>query len=202
MKTLTLVTLVILFSVARAGAQDLPFAAFTKAVQEEKGGFAGDKGNLSTIFQAERVRLGPAFESELWKYLADDAEKHYWIGLFLTARSYLHGKDSLPDLAFTIHLRALEILGPRHDPRSLGRRVTINRHLAIASKLAGKQLDAERFRDNAEAIINENDNLSAYIAGQSSYNRCIYQSIHGDITDCKENEAPAERIVARGWLNS
>ncbi len=183
-------------------AQEVPFASFERAVREEKGGFAGDKSKLSKVFQDERNRLGKDFESELWKYLGDDADKHFWIAAFLTSGSYLHGNPAMPGLAFQIRTRNLKLLEGRTDNRSRGRAVSINRHLAISAKLEGKQTDAIMYRDKAEAIFaKDRDGLWAYVSGQTDYSRCVYENIEGSIDACDPNPPPKERIVSAGWMN-
>lgn len=180
-------------------AQSEPFEDFRKAVKAEPGGFAGNKGNLSKVFNDERIRLGESFETELWRYLEDDPDKHFWIAFFIDSKSYLHGSTPLPALAFKIRKRSLELLG--NDKRSRGRRVSVLRELAIASKLTGDQEQALRFRDKAEELVKDRD-LSPYIPGRTRYDICIYENITGSISSCNENEAPPERIITGGWLNS
>src|SRR5258707_8959771 len=79
-----------------------PFAILDEQVRSQPGGWNGDKSKLSTVFAAELQRLGSEFESALMKYIANDAEKHYWISLFLEDESYLHGSKPLPHLAMLI----------------------------------------------------------------------------------------------------
>lgn len=184
-------------------AQEVPFTSFERAVREEKGGFAGDKSKLSKVFQDERNRLGKDFESELWKYLGDDADKHFWIAAFLTSSSYLHGNPAMPELAFQIRTRNLKLLEGRTDDRSRGRAVSINRHLAISAKLEGKQTDAIMYRDKAKAILaKDRDGLRAYVSGQTDFSRCVYENIEGSIAGCDPNPPPKERIISAGWMNS
>lgn len=202
MKKSIILCLLLLLSASVAVAQDLPFDSFRKAVKEERGGFAGNKENLSKIFNAERIRLGQSFETELWKYLESDADKHFWISSFITAKSYLHGNAPLSELAFRIRTIALELLKDKNDKRSLGRKVTINRHLAVSSKLARNQIDAVRYRDNAEALVAKHDDIGAYISGRTDYDICIYQNITESIDGCLEDKTPKEKIITRGWLNS
>lgn len=184
-------------------AQDKPFARFVKAVKEESGGFAGNKENLSRFFNEERIRLGTNFETELWKYLGDDAEKHYWISGFLTWKSYLHGNEQLPELAFQIRLKGLRLLEKRKDDRSLGRIVTMGRQLAVSAKLVGRQDDAQQFRDNVEKILAKHgDDLAAYLGARSEFDVCVYENIAGSIEKCDPNPPPKEKIISAGWMNS
>ncbi len=103
--------------------QSKPFAAFDKALKNEKSGFSGNKENLSKVFNEERIRLGGSFETELWKYIGDDVEKIYWLNLFVESESYLHGNDSLPDLAFKIRQKGLELLNSKNDKKSLAEKL-------------------------------------------------------------------------------
>src|SRR5882724_5424619 len=79
-----------------------PFAILDEQVRNQPGGWNGDKSKLSTVFAAERQRLGSAFESDLMKYIADDPERHYWISSFIEDSSYLHGNKPLPYLSMLI----------------------------------------------------------------------------------------------------
>ena len=196
-KTLTLSVLVLLLAIC-ALAQSKPFEDFQRAVKAEPGGFAGNKGNLSRVFNQERVRLGSSFETELWRYLGDDPDKHFWVASFLDLKSYLHGNSPLPELAFKIRERLLDVLG--NDKRSRGRRVSVLRELAIASKLTGNQERALRFRDEAEELGKDTD-LSPYISGRTRYDVCVYENLSGNISSCNESETPTERIISGGWLN-
>jgi TonB family protein len=197
-----LVALILVYS-GVVFAQSEPFAIFSRAVKEERGGFSGNKENLSRVFNEVRIGLGAEFEFELWKYLSDDAEKHYWLSLFLTSRSYLHGNEPLPELARQIQIKALSLLAERDDLESRGRVVSINRRLAISSKLDGNQEDAVRFRDKAEFEINEyGKSLSPYIAGQTDYDNCVYRNIESSIDECDPVPRPKERVVSAGWLNN
>lgn len=175
MNKLLAIVFVFFISCGFASAQNKPFELFIDAVKNEKGGFSGNKENLSIIFNQERLRLGDKFEAELWKYLGNDPDKHYWIGSFVSSRSYLHGNTPMPDLAIQIYQKATDLLASKNDERSLGRKVTIYRRLAVLSKLLGKQNDAVGFRDRAEAIITKNEEVGAYVGVQTEYNNCVLQ---------------------------
>ncbi len=83
MRKILLIGWIICFASIYSFAQNKSFEVFDKAVKEQKGGFSGNKEYLSKIFNDERNRLGDNFETELWKYIGDDIEKHYWLGLSL-----------------------------------------------------------------------------------------------------------------------
>lgn len=183
-------------------AQTKPFAAFDKAIKEQKGGFSGNKEYLSKIFNDERNRLGDEFETELWKYLGDDVEKHYWLNSFVESDSYLHGNKSLPELAFKIRQKAIDLLGKKSDKRSLGRKVTLNREQAIYYHNTGKRDLAIKSKNAAEVILKEDDEISAYVGGMTRLDRCIYSNLESDTSFCeKESQKPIETIVSSGYVN-
>ncbi|MEO7659314.1 MAG: energy transducer TonB [Pyrinomonadaceae bacterium] len=192
---------VILLSVAAIG-QTNPFEYFKKALKEERGGFSGNKEKLSGVFAEERKRLGDRFETELWTYLGNDADKHYWVSFFVASKSYLHGNSPLPELAFKIRSRAVELLKDRNDESNLGRKVTMYRMLAVSAKLMEKQDEAVRFHEAAESILQKGKEIGAYLGARSQYDICVYDNIAGSIGNCKEADVPKERIINSGWLNS
>ena len=54
----------------------------------------------------------------------------------------------------------------------------------------------------AEAILKENDELSAYVAGFTRLNKCIYSNLESDTSFCeKESQKPVEVIVSSGYVN-
>ncbi len=191
----------IFLSVAAIG-QTQPFDDFRKVLKDEPGGFAGNKEKLSGIFAEERKKLGDRFETELWNYLGRDPDKHYWLAFFVASKSYLHGNDPLPELAFKIRSRGVELLKDRNDNGSLGRKVTMYRMLAVSAKLTGKQDEAVRFHDAAESILRKGNDLGAFLGGRSQYDICVYDNVVGSVADCKEADVPKERTISAGWLNS
>lgn len=182
-------------------AQRPPFKAFDKAVKEGRGGFAGDKGKLSKIFDDERLRLGEAFESELWKYIDRDPEKQYWIALFITERTYLHGNEPLPELANRIREQTLTLLGGNKDKKSLGRKYSLLRSMAIAAKQLRLETKALEYRSRAENILENYKDLSPYISGLTDYKKCVYANLQIEILPCSEDSAPKETIISAGVLN-
>ncbi len=185
-----------------AFSQSQPFDVFDKAVKTEKAGFSGNKENLSKVFNQERIRLGDKFETELWKYIGDDVEKHYWLNFFVESDSYLHGNKSLPELAFEIRRKGLDLLNKKDDKRSLGRMVTLNRKQAIYYHNVGKRDLAIKSKNIAETILKENDEISAYVAGFTRLNKCIYSNLESDTSFCeKESQKPIEVIVSSGYVN-
>lgn len=183
-------------------AQLKPFTDFDKAVKEEKGGFSGNKENLSKIFNDERNRLGENFEVEFWKYLGDDIEKHYWLNSFIESDSYLHGNKPLPEMAFKVRQKGLELLAKKNDKKSLGRKVTLNRRQAIYYHNIGKRDLAVKSKITAEDILKESDEISAYVGGFTRLSKCIYSNLEGDTSFCEEEaKKPIETIVASGYVN-
>ena len=88
MRKIICICFLICFASLFSLAQDKPFESFDNAVKTEKAGFSGNKENLSKVFNQERIKLGDNFETELWKYLGNDIEKHYWLNFFVESTSY------------------------------------------------------------------------------------------------------------------
>jgi len=171
-------------------------------VKTEKAGFSGNKENLSKVFNQERIRLGDNFETQLWKYIGDDIEKHYWLNSFVESDSYLHENKPLPELAFRIRQKGLELLDSKDDEKSLGRKVTLNRRQAIYSHNVGKRDSAVNSKTIAENILKKNDEISAYVSGMSRLDKCIYENLAGDTSFCEsESKKPIETIVSSGFVN-
>lgn len=201
MKKFIYICFTICFVSVFASAQNQPFETFSKAVKEQSGGFSGNKENLSTVFNQERIRLGENFETELWKYLENDVEKHYWIGFFLSSKSYLHENPPLPKLAFEIRRKGLELLENKNDKKSVGRKVVFSRLLAVAAQKFGKQDLAINYKNNAESLLSKNEELSVYITAMSDYDLCIYKNLEKDSSFCKEDDKPKEQIIIGGIIN-
>lgn len=204
MKKIVVANFIILVLCGFVFAQSKPFEVFEKAVKEQRAGFSGNKENLSTVFNKERIRLGENFETELWKYLGKDIEKHYWISSFLTSKSYLHGNTPLDDLAFNIRQKAIALLEKKTDKSSLGKKATLLRKLAITSKQSEKTDLAQKYKSDAELLLSEND-LGAYISGLNKYDKCVYANIENDISICEqetnESQIPKEIIISGGVVN-
>lgn len=203
MKRIIYISFIICFASFMIVAQNKPFENFDKAVKTEKAGFSGNKENLSKVFNQERILLGDNFETELWKYLGDDIEKYYWLNSFVESESYLHGNKALPELAFRIRQKGLELLDKKGDNKSLGRKITLNRKQAIYFHNAGNRDSAIKSKRIAENILKENDDISAYVGGMSRLDRCIYTNLESETSFCeKESQKPIETIVSSGYVNS
>lgn len=179
------------------------FYLFDKRVTEEPGGFAGDKGALSAVFNTERMRLGDRFEAELLTYLDKDVEKHYWISIFLEADSYLRGNRRLPHLALILKQQALSLLHGKTDQKSLGYVLRLSVTAAVLSEELGLRVLAEVYKKEAEKILASDSEYSAYFPGMDEYDRCLYGSIgSGGITQCRRNEGPPKKPkISGGILN-
>lgn len=185
-------------------AQSQPFVVFDKAVKTEKAGFSGNKENLSKAFNQERIRLGENFESELWKYLENDIEKHYRIGSFLQSKSYLHGNQALPELALKIWQNGLELLKDKQDEESLGDKFKMLILSSVLAEKLGKSDLAVDYKKESEKITDSGFNTKIYFPALREFERCIYQNIGGNTNICKqesETQAPKEIIVSSGFVN-
>lgn len=184
-------------------AQSKSFEVFDKAVKNEKGGFSGNKENLSKVFNNERIRLGEKFEMELWKYIGDDVERYYWISFFLDWKGYLHGNEPLPELAFKIRKRGVELLANTEDKTDLGRKITFLRELAVASYLSGNRNSAIEYKTRTIPIYEKYDEIGAYVGATSEFAQCIFNNLEKDPTVCEEEgetENRTEKILNGGVI--
>ncbi len=201
MRKIVFICFLICFSSLFSLAQNKSFKDFDKAVKTEKGGFSGNKENLSKVFNQERIRLGDNFETELWKYVGDDVEKTYWLNFFVESESYLHGNKPLPELAFKIRQKGLNLLSDENDKKSLGRKVSLNREQAIYYYKTGNTDLALKSKTVAENILKENE-ISAYVGGMTRLDKCVYSNLEGDASFCEaKSKKPFETIVSSGIVN-
>lgn len=202
MRKFIYIGLIISFVSIAAFAQTQPFKDFSETVKNQSGGFNGNNENLSSIFNQERIRLGENFETELWKYLGEDVEKYYWISAYLDWKGYLHGSAPLPELAFKIRQRGVELIGNTEDKENLGRKITFLRDLAIASYLSGNRDAAVEYKKRTTPIYQKYDDIGAYVGATTEFAYCIYNNLEKDASICREDEVqPKETIINGGILN-
>lgn len=159
----------------RAG--EAPFAMLEKAVKQESGGWAGNKERLSTVFDAERKRLGDRFESELLKWLGNDPERHHWISFFLESETYLHGNKRLPELSLLIKQQGLALVQGKDDEESWGYVVGLSITAAILSDELGFATLASSYKNEAEGLLLRQPDLSAFVPAVSEAERRRYEAI-------------------------
>jgi TonB family protein len=163
-------------------ASEAPFVALEKAVKRESGGWAGNKEHLSTVFDAERKRLGDRFESELLKWLGNDPERHYWISFFVESESYLHGNKPLPHLSLLIKQQGLALVQSKDDEESLGYVVGLSITAAILSDELGFSALASSCKNDAEALLLRQPELSVHVPGVSEAERHRYEGIKSAVS--------------------
>ena len=187
-------------------AGEAPFASLEKAVQTERGGWAGDKSRLSKVFDAERKRLGDRFENELLKWLATDPEKHYWISFFLEAESYLHGSKPLSQLSLLVKQQGLALVQGKDDEDSRGYAVGLGMTAAILSDELGFHTLASSYKDQIERLLQRDPDLSAFVPAVSTADRRRYDEIKSAFrrnvsTITADTNPQPEARVAGGILN-
>jgi TonB family protein len=187
-------------------AAEAPFAVLEKAVKQEPGGWAGNKERLSTVFDAERKRLGDRFESELLKWLGNDPERHYWISAFLEDEGYLHGNKRLPYLSILIKQQGLALVQGKDDEESRGYVVGLSITAAILSDELGFATLASSYKNEAEGLLLRQADLGAFIPAVSEAERRRYEGIKSGLSRkmptvvSDTNPQPAAK-VSGGVLN-
>jgi TonB family protein len=163
-------------------AREAPFATLEKAVKQELGGWAGNKARLSTVFDAERRRLGDRFESELLKWLGTDPERHYWISSFLEYEGYLHGSKRLPHLSLLVKQQGLALVQGKDDEESRGYVVRFSITAAILSDEMGFRTLASSYKNDAEALLLRQPELSVFVPGFTEADRRTYEGIESAVS--------------------
>lgn len=170
----------VLLSVVVSQAQqpsEAPFTVVERAVKEEQGGWNGNKERLSIVFDSERRRLGPQFESELTKWLGSDPERHYWVSSFLDWHGYLHGNKRLPQLSLLIKQQGLILVDGKDDDDSKGYVIGLSMTAAILSDELGFQTLARFYKIKAEYLLRKDPSLSRYVPALSDEERRRYDNI-------------------------
>ena len=181
-----------------------PFASLERAVKADRAGWAGDKSKLSLVFDAERRQLGDNFEAELLKWLGHDIERHYWIAAFLEADSYLHGNKRLPQLSLLVMEQGLGLVRNKDDEESQGYVVGLSITAATLSAELGLSSSATSHKDEGEALLKRNPDLSAYVPAMYEADRRRYDNIPSSVappTVIADPNPPPKAKVQGGILN-
>ena len=210
MKTSLGLAICILLTAVGAVAQALarePFAELERQVKKQDGGWNGDKSVLSTVFDKERRQLGDKLESELLKYIAGDAEKHYWISAFLEDPDYLHGNKPLPQFALLIMEQGLSLIRSKTDEDSVGLTVSLNVVASVESQELGFSNLATSHKNDAERMLSANSDWHAYFPAMSEDELKIYdavpsghKSVRSSLPADESSGKPRTRVSA-GVLN-
>lgn len=186
-------------------AGEAPFASLEKAIQTGRGGWDGDKSVLSKVFDTERKRLGDRFESELLNWLGTDPERHYWISTFLETENYLHGNKRLPHLSLLVKQQGLALVQGKDDENSRGYVVGLGITAAILSDELGFHTLATSYKDQAERLLQNHPDMSAFVPAVTTAVRVRYEQIKSAfkpklVTTIDPDPQPEARVVG-GILN-
>jgi hypothetical protein len=171
------VAFLIVVSGVSAQTASQPFASVDQAVKAQRGGWVGEKSQVSALFAAERRKLGARFEAELIKWLGKDIEKHYWISLFLEDNSYLHGNKRLPHLSLLLMEQGISLAREQADVESQGYVVSFNILAAVLSDELGFSSLAISHKDEAEGMLKITPALKAHVPAMYDADRARYDRI-------------------------
>lgn len=153
------------------------------------------------LFNQERDRLGSNFETELWKYLGNNLAKHYWISGFVEDDYYLQGNKSMPQLAFKIREKGVELPVANDDYPGLGNKFTMLRDMAVYLYLDGNHKSAITQKKKAEVIYKEIKDYGV-VGATTEYVMCIYDNLEKNPNSCKEKTVTKARPATYFNLNS
>ena len=158
-----------------------PFAKLDQEVRSQSGGWSGDKEKLSTVFADERRNLGSSFESALMEYIANDAEKHYWISLFLEDPDYLHGSKPLPSLSMLLVEEGLSLLRDKTDQESVGLSLSLNVVGAVFAQKLGLRALAISHKKDVELRLSQNGDWGGFFPALGKDERKLYDELPSPI---------------------
>ena len=166
----------------RAQQPEAPFAVMDRLVKGAPLVWSGPKDRLSEIFDDERKRLGPQFESELMKWLEQDPTKHYWVSAFIECEDYLHGNKRLPELSLLIKEQGLTLVRGKNDDESRGFVIGLSMTAAVLSDELGLKTLASGYKFEAESLLLKDPSLGGYTPAMSEKERRRYDEIKAKVT--------------------
>lgn len=180
------------------------FVELKTRLQEQRGGWAGSKQPLAEAFNAERKRLGEDFEAELMKFIGSDVKRHYWVASFLTARSYLHGNQPLPEMALRVMQQGLSLLRKKEDRESRGNALSLSVNAAVLSAQMKLTEKAVAHKREVERLLTEDASLGAFFPAMYDEERVLYKGIGADAAQLGtvEVEEVEEAKIPKAKVNS
>lgn len=145
------------------------------------GDWYKERDKIAQEFQEERNRLGPNFGRELYEltndeYTKNDLDMYYWLATFLTEEYYLY--DNKPDHNTAIKLleRGLTFVD-RTDINDQYQEFTMLVSLAVLHAENGNTEEAKRIKQQAEARLEENEDLIGGFPVMYEEERKLYESL-------------------------
>lgn len=138
------------------------------------------------------------------KWLGKDVERHYWISAFLEDESYLHGNKRLPQLSLLVMEQGLSLVRNKDDEESQGYVVGLSITAAKLSAELGLTSKAMSHKDEGEALLKRNPDLSAYVPEMYEADRRRYDNIPSSVappTVIADPNPPPKAQVSGGILN-
>lgn len=178
-----------------AFSQERAFAKVENVLTAEKG-FYGDRDLVVHTFNQERARLGDSFETELWNFLGENVEKHYWFSMFLDTKDYLEGNKPLPELAFRVREHGVSLVGETDDEEKLGMKITLLRDMAIYSYRTGKRDSALSYKLQAQEIYNKYPDIGAFVGATFEEEYCIFENLEKNPEKCSPPETSKKTFDA------
>lgn len=159
--------------------EDQPFEALAR---RSESAWAGAKRPLVQLFNKERKRLGERFEAELLKFVAENVDRHYWCGLFLTDAypDEEFGGKPQPHLALLLWHQGMVVASRGSDLDSLGDIVRLSKLAAVLSAKQGFAILAAEHKKTVEKLLAERPILKGCCPAMSGEEHGIYEGIKID----------------------
>jgi len=160
---------------------DPPFQGLYKMTGDDSRRWTGSKADLVKLFNAERDRLGSEFVPELWKFVGDCRERHYWCASFLNSESYLDGRKPMPDLSLQLLNKGIEIcIRQNAEKPDIDTRVdllSISVCAATLSQTLDRREEAIQHKTRVEALLKKEPILAGGFPARSKEDIDIYAAI-------------------------
>ena len=157
---------------------DHPFANLEGKTKSRWSGWGVNNRDKAKVFNAERKRLGKAFQRELLKYVAEDIQRHYWCASFLTANSYIGDNAAMPKLALLLLEQGITLCkADLSQDGNKGHLVSFSANAAVLCQQLGLNVQAKHHRGTTERLIEQAPDLVGAWPCMTKDERKVFDSI-------------------------
>lgn len=132
---------------------------------------------VAALFSQDRHELGEKFHDALMRFVAGDAHRHYWLGIFLTDASYLKGDKADPYVALALFEEGLAICDTHKDDDHAYEAVSLHVVAAIVAQTVGLTDLARHHKAAVESAMKQNEKLGGGFPALGDDDRKIYDAI-------------------------
>ena len=116
---------------------------------------------VAALFVQDRKEAGDGFHAAALRFVKDDAERHYWVGTYLTAPDYLMGEQADPQFALLLFEQGLAICARHNDEDHAVQAVSLHVLAALTAQRLGFT-ELARYHKAAQAETIRKDKTFAF----------------------------------------